>query len=83
MEAKEHICKYLRIKKDNEDRKKVIEGKQNSMNSLGQLLQSDENLYCLTTGVKVVYEIKDELLVFVEKGKEWHSQFVTGCLKDE
>ena len=43
---------------------------------------TDANLYCLTTGVKVKDEIKNDLLACHEKGREWHRDFLEGCFED-
>ncbi|RUM44803.1 MAG: hypothetical protein DSY80_04015 [Desulfocapsa sp.] len=83
LKAKEDVSKSLRpyrIKKDNTDLNKIIETIHTTMNPFAQ--EIDDNLYCLTTGVKVNDEIKEDLLFCLDKGKKWHDEFVKGCFKD-
>ena len=83
MKSNEDVSKSLkpyRVKRDNEDLHKLVDGIQNTMNPFSQ--EKDDNLYCLTTGVKVATEIRDDLLGCMDKGKSWHDDFLAGCFQD-
>ena len=72
--------KPYRIQKDNNDMKTLIEGIMSTMNPFS--IEDDNNLYYLSTGQKVPDAIKDDLLAFTEKGKEWSNEFSEGCFND-
>ena len=83
LQSNEDITKELkpyRIKKDNEDLQKIIEGIKSTMNPFTQY--PNENLYCLATGKKADEEIKDDLLNCVKKGQAWCDDFTNGCFQD-
>jgi hypothetical protein len=83
LKSKEDISKSqrpYRVNKDNEDLQRLISGIQNTMNPFIQ--EPDDNLYCLTTRVKVADDIRDDLVGCIDKGKAWHDEFLNGCIKD-
>ena len=72
--------KPYRIKKDTEDLQKIVEGIESRMNPFQ--LETDANLYCLSTGKNVADNIKHELLAFTERGVQWCHEFLEGCFAD-
>ena len=70
-----------RVKKDNEDIGKIIEGVSSTMNPFAPQTQSDD-LYCLSTGVRVSDDVKQDLLGCLEKGSKWKEEFLSGCIAD-
>lgn len=83
MKATEDISKSLkqhRVTKDNEDLEKLVGGIQSTMNPFE--METDDNLYSLSTGIKVSEDIKTDMLSIQEKGNDWHKEFLDGCLSD-
>ena len=83
LKTSEDVSKSLRpyrVVKDNEDLSKIIHAIQNTMNPFE--LEPEQNLYCLTTGLKVADNIRDDLLSCRKKGEMWHDEFVQGCFND-
>ena len=83
LKSQEDTTKTLRphrVKKDNKDLGRVIEGVKNTMNPFS--IDADDGLYCLTTGARVKDNIRDDLVNCKSKGREWYVEFVTGCLVD-
>ncbi|KAL2091652.1 hypothetical protein ACEWY4_013915 [Coilia grayii] len=69
-----------RIRKDNEDMTKVLDTISTHMNPFQT--ESDDNLYCLSTGKSVPNDIKADLLHCQELGKRWCQEFEDGCRHD-
>ena len=83
LKSREDVSKSLRpyrVQKDNEDLWKVIDSIQSNMDPFA--IEPDKNLYCLTTGLKVDDNIRDDLLTCRQKGEKWHDEFVKGCFDD-
>ena len=72
--------KPYRIKKDNEDMKKLLDTISNHMNPFQ--IELDEDLYCLSSGKSVPSEVKQNLLNCQELGKGWCQEFQMECLID-
>ena len=83
LKTHEDVSKSLReyrITRDNEDLGKLIDSICNTMNPF--TLDTDENLYCLTSGAKVNDSIKDDLLSIQTKGTVLYEEFVGKCFSD-
>lgn len=83
MNAPEDVTNDLRpnrIKKDNEDLSKLIQGIKSTMNPFAQ--QADDNLYCLTSGKKLPDQIKEDVLSFITQGEAWATEFKEACFED-
>ena len=83
LRSNEDVTKTLlpyRVKKDNEDIIKLTNGIPNTMNPFIQ--ETDENLYCITTGKKTSDHTKDDLLSCYEIGLKWQDECTTGCFED-
>jgi len=83
MHFPEDITKDLRqnrIKKDNEDFSKLVQGIKSTMNPFAQ--QSHDNLYCITSGKKLPDRIKEDVLSFIDVGGRCASEFREACFED-
>ena len=69
-----------RVRRDNEDLKKLVEGIEASHNPFAE--NESNNLYCITTGNAVSETVKNDLLNFKEHGERWCSDFRNECLQD-
>lgn len=69
-----------RIRKDNEDMHKVLDTITAHMNPFQ--IETDDNLYCLSTGKSVPNDIKTNLLNCQELGMRWCQEFEDGCHHD-
>ena len=72
--------KVHRIIKDNEDMNKVLDTITAHMDPFH--METDDNLYCLSTGKSVPGEVKQDLLHCQEIGKCWCHEFEEGCRLD-
>jgi len=70
--------KPYRIKKDNDDLNRVVDGIVARMNPFD--VEGDTNIYCLTTGKSISDDIKQALLSCKKKGEVWCDEFMAGCL---
>ena len=70
--------KPYRIKKDNDDLNRVVDGIVARMNPFD--VEGDTNIYCLTTGKSISDDIKQDLLSCKKKGEVWCDEFMAGCL---
>ena len=70
--APEDVTKDLkqhRIVMDQNDFQSIVIGIQSTMDPFTQ--ETDDNLYCLTSGQKVADSVKGDLLHFITKGEVW------------
>ena len=69
--------KLYRMKRDQEDLHRLIEGFQNRMNPFD--FQKSDNLCNISTGKKVSDAVRDDLLNIQTIGKKWREDLQTGC----
>ena len=70
-----------RVKRDNEDVKKLTEGIKSTLNPFDEPA-CDENLYCISTGQAASDRVKNDLTHVREKGEAWCKEFTDGCFRD-
>ncbi len=73
--------KPYRVKKDNDDLRKLTDKIENTMNPFEQ--EHDDNLYCITTGKQVGNTVKNDMLNCIEIGNVWQAEFANGCFSDQ
>ena len=72
--------KPYRVQKDNNDLQKRVHAIKTRMNPFS--LESDDNLYCLTTGKGVSDDIKQDLIHCSETGQKRCEEFTAACFED-
>ena len=76
-----HELNQSRVKKDNSDLNKVINGIEMAMNPFMENV-ADDNLYCISNGHALSENIKADLLQCNETGVKWCDEFTDGCFND-
>ena len=83
LQQDEDITKELkpyRIERDNEDLQRLLTQICECMNPFG--ISPDSCLYCLSTGKAVPDDVKEDLLEWNTKGKQWMEEFREDCFAD-